>query len=170
MKKMSEYRELGMLYLSKIANIRFLLFKIPKILLTIMIFGTIFIALLDFVDGKQSLQRWEQNQIERKVYLICSTREESRYKGAFIPIGSTASESVVEAKTKKAITEFNNDVIEYREKRKSGEIAKSRYSREQEASAFWAENPNGDYGILINWEDTTFPEGYIVKSIIIQGK
>lgn len=167
MKKMNEYREMGMFYLSKIGNIRFLLLKIPKILLILVILGTIFIALLDFVDGKQSLQRWEQDQVERKVYLLCSTRDENRYKGAFIPIGSTASESVVELNTKKAITEYNNEVIEYHEGRKSGEITKRRYSREKKASAYWAENPEGDYGILINWEDTTFPNGYKIESIII---
>ena len=56
MRKMNEYRRMGMFYLSKIGNIRFLLFNIPKILLAIIIVGVVFISLLDFVDGKQSLQ------------------------------------------------------------------------------------------------------------------
>lgn len=166
MRKMNEYRRMGMFYLSKIGNIRFLLFKIPKILLAIIIVGVVFISLLDFVDGKQSLQRWEQDKVERDVYVMCSTRDENRYKGAFIPIGSTVSESVVELKTQKAITEYNNEVIEYHEGRESGEITKRRYSREKKASAYWAKNPNGDYGILINWEDTMIPERYEVLNKI----
>lgn len=170
MKKINEYREMGMFYLSKISNIRFLLFKIPKYLLVLIAIGAIILSLLDFVDGKQSLQRWEQSQVERKVYLLCSTRDENRYKGAFIPIGSTVEDSEVELNTKKAITDFNNEVIDYHAKRESGEITKRRYSREKKASAYWAENPNGDYGILINWEDTAFPDGYTVESVIIQGK
>ena len=165
MKRIKEYREMGLLYLSRILNSRVLLFKIPKMIVLGVFILAIVLGLLQFVDGKQSLQRWEQGQIERKVYLLCSTREENRYKGAFIPIGSTFSESVAEEKTKKAIASYNNEVIEYKQKRSTGET-KRRYSREKEAQAFWAEDPSGQYGILVGWEDTPLPRGYTILNKI----
>lgn len=168
---MSKYRGLGIEYLKGFAiGWKYYLMSIPKILFLIILALGLIIALFQIVDGRNALQIWNKSKLDRTVYTLCNSRSENRVKGAFVVIGATYPESEAEERTKQVINNFNDGVREYKEKRKSGEITKRSYFKEKEASAYWAENPNGDYGILINWEDTEFPDGYTVESVIIQGK
>ena len=169
-----KYRKIGIEYLQKFIVMlkawKYLIILLPRILMYIaLVIGGI-ICLFQIVDGKESLQIWDMNKLEKNVYELCYSRSDKLIDGAFIPIGTTYPENIAEEKTEKAIEKFNEEVKQYKEKRKNGEVTKRDYLHEKEAEAYWCENPEGEYGILINWKGDKIPQKYEIKSLIINKK
>lgn len=158
-----KYREFGF---NNIKIFGKLLKKLSKNIFYLLLLMGIIIGIISVMEGKDTLQYWEQTNLDKKVYEMCCSRPENRIKGAFIEIGATYPEEKAEEQTIRVIQGFNEEVQDYQAKRKSGEITKRWYSHEKEAVAYWAKNSKGDYGILINWRGDEIPEGYKIKYMI----